>query len=188
MTEKKNQETKENKEEKKELTPEEQIEKLKAEVEDWKNKYYMAYADTQNLQKSMEKDHQTFIKYRSMGFVEKLLPALDCFASVMKTEPEDQVLKNYLMGFRYIYNMLQSALDSEGVTEVEPKVGDKFDVNVMEAVETIESDKDDLVAEVRRKGYKLHDRMVQHAQVVVTKKPAPKAEEKNEEESEKKDA
>ena len=46
---------KENKEEKesKEVDLNTEIDKLKTEIEDWKNKYYMAYADTQNLQKNL---------------------------------------------------------------------------------------------------------------------------------------
>ncbi|MGM9857704.1 MAG: nucleotide exchange factor GrpE [Bacilli bacterium] len=164
---------KENKEvkEAKEVDLNTEIEKLKAEVEDWKNKYYMAYADTQNLQKNLEKEHQAFIKYRSMGFVEKLLPALDCFNTALRNEPDDQVLRNYLIGFKYVYKMLVDALTSEGVSEIEPKAGDKFDFNTMEAVEAIESETPDIIQEVRRKGYMLHDRIIKHAQVVVTKLP-----------------
>ena len=177
---------KENKEEKesKEVDLNTEIDKLKAEIEDWKNKYYMAYADTQNLQKNLEKEHQAFIKYRSMCFVEKLLPALDCFNTALKNEPEDQVLRNYLIGFRYVYKMLVDALTSEGVSEIEPKVGDKFDFNTMEAVEAIEAETPDLIQEVRRKGYMLHDRIIKHAQVVVTKLPeVKKGDECNKEES-----
>lgn len=196
MKDKQNQETKEvekeENKEKKEPTLEEQIALLKEEVDNWKNKYYMAYADTQNLKKNLEKEHQQFIRYRSMGFVEKLLPALDCFYSVMQNEPEDPVLKNYLVGFRYIYNMLTDALKDEGVTEIEPKVNDKFDFNLMEAVEAVDGEKDDVIVEVRRKGYKLHDRIIKHAQVVVSKVPTkeePKQEETKEENvSVKKDA
>ena len=174
MSEKKKQETKQE-----DLNVEN--EKLKAEVEDWKNKYYMAYADTQNLQKTLEKEHHTFIKYRSMGFVEKLLPALDCFNVALKNEPEDQVLRNYLIGFKYIYKMLTDALLSEGVSEIDPKIGDKFDFNTMEAVDTVDSEEVDLIHDIRRKGYMLHDRIIKHAQVVVTKKPDPVKEEVKEE-------
>ena len=119
-----------------------------------------------------------------MGFVEKLLPALDCFNTALKNEPEDQVLRNYLIGFRYVYKMLVDALTSEGVSEIEPKVGDKFDFNTMEAVEAIEAETPDLIQEVRRKGYMLHDRIIKHAQVVVTKLPeVKKGDESNKEES-----
>ena len=80
--------------------------------------------------------------------------------------------------------MLVDALTSEGVSEIEPKVGDKFDFNTMEAVEAIEAETPDLIQEVRRKGYMLHDRIIKHAQVVVTKLPeVKKGDESNKEES-----
>ena len=70
----------------------EEIEKLEADVNHWKNEYYRAYADTQNLRKSLEKDHQEAMKYRSEGFLDELLPILDSFYVVLKNEPEDPAL------------------------------------------------------------------------------------------------
>lgn len=75
------------------------------------------------------------------------------------------------------------ALESEGVTEISPKVGDKFDETIMDAVDTEESEgEENLVLRVYQKGYRLHDRMVRHARVVVSKHPT-KEEKENEEES-----
>ena len=65
---------KKSKEQKKIQELEEQIAKLKNDTEHWKNEYYRAYADTQNLRKSLEKEHSDIIKYRAMGFIEDLLP------------------------------------------------------------------------------------------------------------------
>ena len=57
------------KEEKKLAELEEQLAKLKADSEHWKNEYYRAYSDTQNLRKSIEKEHSDIIKYRAIGFI-----------------------------------------------------------------------------------------------------------------------
>lgn len=149
----------------------EELEKLRKEVEDWKNKYYLAYADTENLKKDIEKEHRTFIKYRAMGFVEKLLPILDGFHLALQKEPDDPVLKNYLTGFKYVYKMLVDALDSEGVKELKPEVGDKFDEKTMEAVDVVEAEEPGKVAQIYQNGYQLQDRIIRHARVVVTKKP-----------------
>jgi len=56
-----------------------QVQKLTADVEHWKNEYYRAYADMQNLRKIIEADHRQAIKYRAEGFVGELLPILDGF-------------------------------------------------------------------------------------------------------------
>ena len=160
---------------------EEEISLLKKEVENWKNEYYRAYADTQNLRKSLEKDHQNAVKYRAEGFVDNLLPVLDSFHVVLSQEPEDPNLRNYLIGFQFIYRNLVNVLENEGVSEIAPKVGDKFDASVMNAVEVEESDGEEgLITKVITNGYKLHDRLVRPANVVVSKHPheeEPKPEE-----------
>ena len=157
----------------------EEKEKAKADAEHWKNEYYRAYADTKNLRNQLEKDHMMAMKYRAEGFVDELLPVLDSFYMVLKNEPTNPELKNYLIGFQYIYKNLVSVLENEGVTEISPKVGDKFSSDTMNAVETVESDgEENLVVDVHVKGYKLHDRLIRPANVTVSVKN--KKEENNE--------
>ncbi len=151
---------------------EEEVSLLKKEVDNWKNEYYRAYADTQNLRKSLEKDHQNAVKYRAEGFIDNLLPVLDSFHVVLSQEPEDPALKNYLVGFQFIYRNLVSVLENEGVSEIAPKVGDKFDSSTMNAVEVEETDGEEgLITRVITNGYKLHDRLVRPVNVVVSKHP-----------------
>lgn len=152
-----------------EALKEENAKLLKA-VDDWKNKYYLSYADMDNLRKSIEKDHKEALKYRASGFIEKLLPALDSFNLALKAEPKTEEMKNFLQGFSFIYTNLINVLKDEGVSELEPKIGDKFDERFMHAIDTIESDgEENLVAKVYSNGYKLHDRLIRTAMVYVTK-------------------
>lgn len=152
-----------------EALKEENAKLLKA-VDDWKNKYYLSYADMDNLRKSIEKDHREALKYRASGFIEKLLPALDSFNLALKVEPKTEEMKNFLQGFSFIYTNLINVLKDEGVSELEPKIGDKFDERFMHAIDTIESDgEENLVAKVYANGYKLHDRLIRTAMVYVTK-------------------
>ena len=164
---------------------EKEIELLKTQVEYWKNEYYRAYADTKNLRNSLEKDHQSAMKYRVEGFVDELLPVLDSFHVVLKNEPEDPVLKNYLTGFQFIYKNLVSVLENEGIKEICPNVGDKFDSSTMNAVEVVKSDMEDgRIVNVFAKGYLLHDRIVRPVMVAVSGKPEEKEQEKTEESKE----
>ena len=148
---------------------EEEVEKLKADVEHWKNEYYRAYADTKNLRNNLEKEHREALRYRSEGFIDELLPVLDSFYMALANEPTDPALKNYLIGFQYIYRNLVAVLENEGVTEITPEVGQKFDSNVMQAVDTVEGE-DNVITKVYNKGYKLHDRIVRPANVQVSVK------------------
>lgn len=174
-------ETENKKEEKVEKSYEDQILELNDKVKYWQNKYYEAYADMDNLKKRMEKDHQQFIKYRGQGFLEALLPVFDNFYNCFKVTPDDPKLAAYCKGFEMIYNQMVNSLEAEGVKEIMPKVGEKFDHNSMQAVDVVEGEEDDLVMKVSTKGYFLKDRLVRPAMVVVSKK---KKEEENKKESE----
>ena len=146
----------------------EEIARLKAEVDYWKNEYYRAYADTKNLRTNLEKDFKEAMKYRSEGFIEELLPILDSFHMALSNEPDDQKLKNYLTGFQYVYRNLVTVLENEGVSELAPEVGKKFDPNTMEAVDTLEAEEANVVVKVYGNGYKLHNRIIRPAKVQVT--------------------
>ena len=173
----------EKKEEKKEVNPlQAKVDELTKEVATWKDKAYRTVADCDNLRKSYEKDHQLMVKYRGQPFVEKLLPTLDSFYLVLKVTPEDPTLKNYLIGFEMV-----DALTSEGVKQVLPKKGEKFDPTFMQAIEVVEGEKDDLVMDLSKPGYMLRDRLVRPAMVVVSKvkKEEPKkTDEKSEDKGE----
>ena len=159
----------------------EKIEYLESQVAYWKNKYYEAYADMDNLRKHIEKDHAQVMKYRSQGFLEALLPSFDNFYNCFKFKPSDPTLAAYCKGFEMIYNQMSATLENEGVKEIVPSVGDKFDHTTMQAVEVVEGEEDDLVTTVQLKGYMLKDRLVRPAMVVVSK---IKKEEKDETSSE----
>ena len=167
----------------------ERIEKLNADCEHWKNEYYRAYADMKNLRDSIEKDHREVLKYRAAGFVENLLPILDGFHMALSCETTSQEMKNFLIGFEFIYRNMVSVLENEGVSEVSPKVGDGFDPNTMSALETkFDEGKPNRILEVKAKGYKLHDRLIRPAIVVVSTDKKDDEKEKNHKEAPKMDA
>ena len=161
---------KKSKDEKRIKELEEQLEKAKADAEHWKNEYYRAYADTKNLRNNLEKEHSDIIKYRAMGFIEDLLPVLDSFHMALANEPTSQELKNYLVGFQFVYRNLVSVLENEGVKEIAPNVGDKFSDKTMNAVDVTEQEgEENLITKVYAKGYELHGRLIRPAQVSVSK-------------------
>ena len=136
-----------------------------------------------NLRDSIEKDHREVLKYRAAGFIEDLLPILDGFHMALSIETTSQEMKNFLTGFEFIYRNMVSVLENEGVNEVSPKVGDVFDPNTMSALETkFDEGEPNRVLKVNAKGYKLHDRLIRPAIVVVStnKKDEPKEENTNE--------
>ena len=155
---------------------EDQLKKANEEIDKWKNSYYLAYADMKNLRNSLEKEQVEVRKYRGIGFVEELLPILDSFHVVLSNEPDDPKLKNYLVGFKFIYQNMLRVLENEGVTEIAPAVGDKFNEATMNAVDTVEEEPVGVVKKVSANGYKLHDRIIRPAQVTVSIAKAAKEE------------
>lgn len=159
---------------------EEELKKAKEECEDWKNKYYMAFADTQNLRKSLEEDHRQAIRYRAEGFLDSLLPALDSFHLALSSSPNSEEAKNYQQGFLFIYKQIMASLEGEGVSELSPKEGDDFDPSYMHAIDLVPYQKgmEGKVAKIYAKGYKLHDRIVSPVKVAVYPKKAEPKEDK----------
>ena len=144
--------------------------KANADRDYWKNEYYRAYADTKNLRNNLEKEQSDIRKYRAMGFIEELLPVLDSFHVVLENEPPSEEIRNYLVGFQFIYRNFVSALENEGVKEIAPKLGERFSDKTMDAVDVTEQEgEENLVTKVYAKGYELHGRLIRPANVSVSK-------------------
>ena len=162
---------------------EKEIETLNKEVADWQQKYALALntaAHHENLMKHYKNEYENFAKYRSQAMIEKIIPALDSFQMAFSLPATTKETENYRIGFEFILRQMKDALESEGVIEIAPVVGNKFDHNVHSAVESIETEDDKLVGTiqmVRLNGYKLKDRLIRPATVVVYIKKIEKKEE-----------
>lgn len=154
----------------------EQLSQLRDEKDKWMNKYYQELADVQNLRKEIQRDNQSLLEYRAMPFIEKLVPFLNSMDMAFKSEPKDPAVKSWIDGIHMSYKQLWQVMAEEGLTEIDPKVGDEFDPAWMQSMQTVDGEKDDAVAQVFMKGYKLKNRLVSPAMVVVTKKAEKKPE------------
>ena len=152
---------------------EKEIEELNTQIFEWQQKYALALntaAHHENLMKHYKQEYETFIKYRSQAMIEKIIPALDSFQMAFSLPATTKETENYRIGFEFILRQLKDALENEGAIEIAPVVGNKFDHNVHSAVESIETDDEKLIGtiqKVRLNGYKLKDRLIRPATVVV---------------------
>lgn len=156
------------------------IANAKKEAEDWKNKYYLAYADMANTRKEVQRETEDFKKYAKQSVIEEFIPVLDSFDMALKNEPEDPVVRKYLEGFKMIHGKLINSLVQMGIEIVDPKKGEAFDPNKMNAFSAVDGEEDNLVADTFLKGYRLHDHLLRPAGVIITKKVEKKEEEKEE--------
>ncbi len=102
-------------------------------------------------------------------FVEELLPVLDAYDMAFANKDAwEKVEKNWRMGVEYIHAQLLKVLAENGVAPIDTKIGDTFDHNLHESIETIETDeqsKDHTIASITQSGYRLKDRIIRPARV-----------------------
>ena len=163
---------------KKDISLEEKLIAAEAEIYSWKNKYAMMFADMDNLRKNQDKAFSEALRYRAEGFIDRLLPALESFHIALKNPVDDPKVKNYLVGFEYIYNQISQALADEGVNEIPVKINDPFDVKTMHAIEAeVSEGSPNRVLKILSPGFKLHDRVFKQILVIVSKQAEKKSQE-----------
>lgn len=131
-------------------------------------------ADFENYKKRSQREKQEAIRFANESLLEKLIPTLDSFdmavaASGAKPAPP---VDSLVTGINMVYNQLKSALAEAGLEEIDA-TNQKFDPNWHQAVAEQESLKvpEGQVLQQLRKGYKLRDRLLRPATVVVSKSP-----------------
>ncbi len=139
---------------------------LQEQVAKLKNAYAMAYADTDNTRKRLNKEFEQLNKYKAQSFALSMLPVLDDCERALAHKSEDEV---YRKGLEMIHSKLKAALEAEGVTEIEA-INQPFDANWHQALMTehVDGVEPGIVIEVLQKGYKLKDRILRAAMVKVS--------------------
>ncbi|MEE3488136.1 MAG: nucleotide exchange factor GrpE [Bulleidia sp.] len=145
-----------------------QIEDLNNQVAKLKNAYAMAYADTENTRKRLNKEFEQQMKYHISDFAKEILPVLDNCERALAIKPEENENPAYRKGFEMIFKELRDALKKEGVEEIEA-LDKPYDANFMQAMMTehVEGKESGTVTLVLQKGYKLKDRLLRAAMVKV---------------------
>jgi molecular chaperone GrpE len=133
-------------------------------------------ADFDNFRKRSAREKDEAIRYANASLLGDFLPVLDHFElglAAARTAPDPQAI---LDGLDMVARQFHEFLASAGVEEV-PTDQAEFDPNFMEAVSQEHDDKspEGRVLRRTRRGYKLRDRLLRPASVVVSKGPAPSA-------------
>ena len=149
----------------------ERIKVLEKEKQEYLDGWQRSKADYVNFEKRAKEERKELIKYSNEGLIGDLTPVLDSFDMAMGNKTAwESVPANWRTGVEYIYNKLLGILSENGLKEFVPKVGDKFDPALHVADEMVPTDKpeeDGVIVSVKKKGYKLADRIVVVPQVRV---------------------
>jgi molecular chaperone GrpE len=143
-----------------------QLAKEKAEAED---RLLRTRAEYDNARRRAERERSDFLQFAGMELVRDLLPVLDDFERALKVEG---ATPEYARGVELIYHRLFETLKKMGLEPVESE-GRKFDPNVHEAVQRVETSEaeDQTVLSEYQRGYNFKGRHLRPAMVKVAVKP-----------------
>jgi molecular chaperone GrpE len=138
---------------------------LEAERDEYLNDLKRVAADFENFRKRAARDQESLVARAHERLVKELLPVLDDLERALDAA-RDSGTRSVEEGVRLVHRELRSALDREGLAEID--ADGHFDPHVHEALLTQPSEAaEGSVLEVLQKGYRLGDRVLRPARVVV---------------------
>lgn len=158
----------------KELTPEEKIAALEKENAELKDQLLRRAADFDNYRKRMLKEKQETYDYANASLLGDLLESLDNFDRTIAAAKDAKDAKTIADGIKMINESLVKMLEDKYGLKAYGKEGEDFDPNEHEAIGRVEDEnaKKETLKQIYLKGYKLKDRVIRHAKVMVN---VPKA-------------
>ena len=156
--------------EEKELTPEERIAQLEEELEEAKKRYVYQAAEFDNYRKRTIKEKSDLLKYGAEGALKALLPVIDDLERAMQHIDKAEDVASVKEGMNLIYQKFQTYLKAQQMEVIPAEQGADFDDSIHEAVTMFPAPDPSLkgkVVDCVTKGYKLADKVVRFAKIVV---------------------
>ena len=142
-------------------------------AEEYWDRLLRLQAEFDNFKKRAARERSQAIKYANEALLESLIPALDnvdmAITAIENAEPDS--VDSLKKGVNMVFKQLKEAIRESGMEEIDAAVGQKFNYDWHEAVEYRESNEvpeGQVIAQIR-KGYKLKDRLIRAAKVIVAK-------------------
>ena len=145
-------------------------EELEADVAKWKELSLRTAAEMDNLRKRTAREREEAIRYANQRLLEELLPVIDNLEMGMQAASQDTSSMIYI-GMDMVRRQLNEFLAAQGVEEID--TSGMFDPNLHDAVaqEDCAAGEEGRILRVTRRGFKLRDRLLRPAGVVVSKLP-----------------
>ncbi|ARC87209.1 nucleotide exchange factor GrpE [Rhodovulum sp. MB263] len=158
-----------------ELTAEE-IEALKAERDELRDRFMRALADAENARKRADRDRREAENYGGSKLARDMLPVYDNLSRALEVVTDEQREANaaLLEGVELTLRELLNVFAKHGIERVAPEAGDKFDPQLHQAMfeAPVPETKAGDIIQVMAVGFMLHDRLLRPAQVGVSSTPA----------------
>ncbi len=147
------------------------VNELEAELDEARNASLRRAAEMDNLRKRLQREKQQIFEQAKISALEDFLPINDDLIRTVDAIKESNVDKSLVEGIQLIANKFNTVLEKKGVERID-ETGVPFDVNLHDALfrqksedENIESD---IVLQVVENGYKIDDKTMRHAKVIVS--------------------
>ena len=156
-----------------------ELEKAQNEAKEMKVRYLRAVADLENYRKRITREKQDIIRSAAGCVVESLLPVLDNMKLGLKSAENHPEAKEVTSGFKMVDDQLKKSLSEQGLEELLPN-GETFDPNLHECISHQPSSEvaEDHIIETVRAGYRLNERLLRAASVIVSRGQVDKEGEK----------
>lgn len=143
---------------------------LKTKYEDLEDQYKRLWADQQNMMNRFNREKQEIVKYAAANTLENILPALDNFDFAKKSITTETSHEEIIKSIDMLQQQLLMCLKAVGLEEIDTNC--KFNPELHEAVTSIvvPEKPEGSIAEVLKKGFKLRDKVLRVATVVVSSK------------------
>jgi len=149
------------------LSPEEELE---VKVKEATDKYLRLYSEFDNFRKRTQKEKLELYKTAGEDVITAMLTVLDDFERAQKAMEDSDDIQGVKDGVKLIHDKMLNVLKQKGLVSSESSIGEKFDVNIHEAITQIpaptEEQKGSVIDEVE-KGYELNGKVIRYAKVVV---------------------
>lgn len=147
----------------------EKLNKLEAEVNQYKELMLRKAAEFENYKRRTENDQLNLLKYAAESLLIKLLPTIDDLERSLSHMTEETDVNKIKEGIQLIYNKFMKTLDDQGVKKIEA-IGKPFDVEFHEALmqRADESVPPHTVLDELETGYLYKDRVIRHSKVIVS--------------------
>lgn len=145
-----------------------EVEILKEQLDNQKEKYLRLSAEFKNYKNRVEREKKDLIKYAHGEVIKDVLPIIDNFDRALESLNSEESNENLLEGISHIKTSFDKFLEDNDVEVIEAE-GEKFDPNLHHAVMKEETDEYDnnVVMDVLQKGYTLKSKVIRHAMVKV---------------------
>ncbi|MEM6309231.1 MAG: nucleotide exchange factor GrpE [Pseudomonadota bacterium] len=156
--------------------PVSELEDLRAERDEYKDRFMRALADAENARKRSDKDRREAENYGGSKLARDMLPVYDNMKRAIEAAAGAATEDNAALveGIELTMRELLNVFSKHGITLISPEVGDKFDPQQHQAMfeAPVPGTKAGDIIDVAGEGFMLHDRLLRPAQVGVSSMPA----------------